>query len=134
MDLGEKIRHYRRLKNLTQKQLGDIIGISASNITKYEKGNIEPTVSILEKIAAALDININELFTAKQIEENTLNMFKNIYIEQLNQSPIVTLLNEVNTTECNGKYNVEAMLNDINFVNDAEKVFKITARVLLEKY
>ena len=134
MNLGEKIRYFRRAKNLTQKQLGDLIGISASNITKYEKGNIEPNLSILEKIAEVLEINVTELMTSKQIEENTLNMFKNIYQEHLKESPIVALLNEVNTTECNGKYNIEAMLNDSNFVNEVEKVFKITARVLLEKY
>lgn len=134
MNLGEKIRYFRRSKNLTQKQLGDLIGISASNITKYEKGNIEPNLSILEKIAEVLEINVTELMTSKQIEENTLNMFKNIYQEHLKQSPIVALLNEVNITECNGKYNIETMLNDSNFVNEVEKVFKITARVLLEKY
>lgn len=54
---GSKIRIERTKRNLTQKQLADVTGISESTIRHYELGNAIPTITQLKKIADALNIS-----------------------------------------------------------------------------
>ena len=65
MTLGEKIRKYRILKGLTQKELGMKVGFSAatadSRIRKYEKDIMAPKEDIRSKIAEALDVDYSAL-------------------------------------------------------------------------
>lgn len=62
---GDKIRKYRTEKGLTQKKLGELCGIADSNIRKYESGNQNPKIETIQKIANALEVNINELTSYK---------------------------------------------------------------------
>lgn len=48
---GERLRYLRREKKLTQKQLGDVIGINHHSITSYEMGKSEPSYNVLVKLA-----------------------------------------------------------------------------------
>ena len=65
MTLGEKIKKYRLMINLTQKDLGIKVGFSAatadSRIRKYEKDIMAPKNDIRQKIADALDIDLSAL-------------------------------------------------------------------------
>lgn len=45
-------------KNITQKQLADIIGTKQSNISRLESGNYNPSLEFLSKMAKALDKRI----------------------------------------------------------------------------
>lgn len=56
MDLGENIKKYRKQKGLTQKDLASKVGVTASTITKYEKGDLEPSLDTIKKIANVLDV------------------------------------------------------------------------------
>ena len=51
MTLGEKIKKYRELRELTQRELGQKVGFSAgtedSRIRKYEKNMMAPQTDIL---------------------------------------------------------------------------------------
>lgn len=60
--VGEKIKYYRKSKNLTQKQLGQKIGKSDNTISNYEKGIAAPSQDALFSLAAALDIKVDDLF------------------------------------------------------------------------
>lgn len=56
MAIGETIREYRKKRNLTQKQLGELSGTSESTIKQYELGKRQPRIEQLKKIAEALDV------------------------------------------------------------------------------
>lgn len=60
--VGAQIRKYRKAKNLTQKELGKLIGVKHNTISGYENGTSEPDQNILFAIADALGISINDLF------------------------------------------------------------------------
>ena len=45
-------------KNLTQKQLADLVGTQQSNISRLESGNYNPSLEFLDKVARALDKRI----------------------------------------------------------------------------
>lgn len=59
---AKKIREYRKLRGLTQKELGAKIGVKHNTISGYENCTNEPEQDLLFKIASALEISINDLF------------------------------------------------------------------------
>lgn len=65
MTLGDKIKKYRMMKDLTQKELGQKVGFSSatadSRIRKYEKDLMAPKSDIRAAIANALDIDIEAI-------------------------------------------------------------------------
>ena len=65
MTLGEKIRKYRLLHNLKQKDLGIMIGFSPatadSRIRKYEGDIMAPKSDIRNKLVQALDVDYSAL-------------------------------------------------------------------------
>ena len=65
MTLGEKIKHHRNVKGLTQKQLGDMAGIHEVTIRKYEANKISPKRDQLESIASCLGVPLNEFIDLK---------------------------------------------------------------------
>ena len=65
MTLGEKIRKYRIMNELTQKDLGLMVGFSAatadSRIRKYERDLMAPKEDMRKKLAEALDVDLSAL-------------------------------------------------------------------------
>lgn len=61
MSIGSNIKSARTKKGLTQKQLGQKLGVSQSAIGQFEKDSSSPNIKTIEKIADALDINYREL-------------------------------------------------------------------------
>ena len=62
MDIGQKIKEARKNKNMTQEELGNIVGVQKSAIAKYESGRVVNIKrSTLQKIASALNIRPSEL-------------------------------------------------------------------------
>jgi predicted transcriptional regulator len=50
----EEIIAARQEKNLTQKDLAELVGTRQSNISRLESGNYNPTLEFLNKIARAI--------------------------------------------------------------------------------
>ena len=61
--IGQTIKHYRKLKQLTQEQLADQTCISVSYLTKIEAPNCDQPFSleVLFDISEVLDISIHQL-------------------------------------------------------------------------
>lgn len=60
-NVGKSIRTIRRLKNMSQKELAFKINSARNFIGCIERGEKAPTVYILYKIAAVLDVPIDNL-------------------------------------------------------------------------
>ncbi|NMX92620.1 helix-turn-helix transcriptional regulator [Pseudomonas sp. WS 5027] len=48
--------YLRGERNLTQQELGDVVGVSPSQISRYEAGTARPRKTILGKLAGALGV------------------------------------------------------------------------------
>ena len=64
---GKIIRELREGKNLTQKQLGEIISVSDKTVSKWETEKGLPDISILEPLSAALGVSVAELLSGESI-------------------------------------------------------------------
>lgn len=68
--IGSKIREYRQARGLTQKTLGEMLGVSFQQIQKYEQGKNKVSAGRLIMIATALKIPVSFFFYEK--EKSTL--------------------------------------------------------------
>lgn len=63
--LGHRIRHFRTHAGMTLERLGEITGTAPSQLSMVENGHREPRLSLLEAIAAALDVSAADLLAAE---------------------------------------------------------------------
>ncbi len=75
---GKRIKELRKQKKLTQEQLGELVGINYKQIGNIETGTYFTTMQTLEKIAKALDVEINELFIFNH-DKNKEQLLKEIF-------------------------------------------------------
>jgi len=59
--ISERIAELRRKRGLTQEQLGQLVGVSAQAVSKWEKGGA-PDVELLPSLADRLGVRIDALF------------------------------------------------------------------------
>ena len=67
--IGRFIADERKRKGYTQKQLSEKLGISDKTISKWERGNGFPEVSLLLPLCDELEITVNELLSGERVSE-----------------------------------------------------------------
>ena len=68
--LGERIKEQRELKGLSQKGLADKIGVSASIVSNYEKGERTPSLEILMMLARTFQCTTDYLLGFEKLEKD----------------------------------------------------------------
>jgi len=72
MSVNEKIRLIREAKDLTQEQMAEKLGVSQSAYGDIERGDNDPKLSKLQKIADIFEMQLSELVDLS--EKGTLNI------------------------------------------------------------
>ena len=65
--LGEMIKSVREERHLTQEQLGELVGVNKSQISKLERNTKNVTIETILKVFRALKTNIK--FTVEKMDE-----------------------------------------------------------------
>lgn len=60
-DLGKQIKIMRITKDMTQKQLADMLGVGSYIVSNIEKGRTEPDIELIKKLCVIFDITADEL-------------------------------------------------------------------------
>ena len=87
LTVGEKIRAVRKERKMTQKRLGNILGMDTTRISQYETGQRNPKIETLSKIADALGVSVAELlpdemqFTKGPVQKKFNNSIMNRFLE-----------------------------------------------------
>ncbi len=61
MSLRNKIKEYRELNKMTQKDIAEILEVEPATISKYESGMIEPNIESLKRLAETFNMTVDEL-------------------------------------------------------------------------
>lgn len=61
MELGERLKHLRKQKGLTLQNLSDITDLSMGFLSNIERDLTSPTISHLQKICSALNIDLVDI-------------------------------------------------------------------------
>ena len=68
--IGQFLAALRKERNLTQEQLGEILGVTNKTVSRWENGNYLPPVEMLQQISGFFGITINEILSAERLSED----------------------------------------------------------------
>ena len=81
--IGKFIQEKRKEKKLTQKELAEKLGVTDKAVSKWERGQGCPDVSILEILSNELGVSILELLKGRIIENEVIKVTEaNDYIQE----------------------------------------------------
>lgn len=88
MEFHIKLKNYREDKDLTQKQVADLIPMNQSNYSKIESGTQEPNLQQLTRIAEILEVSIDDLLDInhQELVEKKINEIKEEFDPLLNKN------------------------------------------------
>lgn len=66
MSLGNVIRKYRKIRNLTQEEMAGRLGVTAPAVNKWENENSYPDITLLAPIARLLGISLDTLLSFRE--------------------------------------------------------------------
>ena len=61
MNYGEELKYHRQKANLSQHELAKLINTSQQNISRWEKNEVEPSISFCVALADYYGISLDEL-------------------------------------------------------------------------
>jgi transcriptional regulator with XRE-family HTH domain len=82
---AKNLKANRKNCGLTQAKLAELADISTHYIAMMELAHNFPTAEIIERIAAALDIEIYELFAISRSPKEELDKFRQLLIIDMRQ-------------------------------------------------
>ncbi len=65
-EVGKQIQLLRKVKGLTQNELGERLGVSFQAVSKWERGETLPDTALLPDLAAVLETSIDNILLGSQ--------------------------------------------------------------------
>jgi transcriptional regulator with XRE-family HTH domain len=59
---GERVRKYRKLKGLTQEELGKLCNVTKASVSKWENAENMPETSTLNVLSKVLEVSLDYLY------------------------------------------------------------------------
>lgn len=122
--IGDNIKKYRKQRNISQKEMSKKLNIPYSTYSNYENNNRTPPSDILNKIAIALNVSVNDLIKDDTVNISDMNNDDmNFYIECIIEKPELKPL--INIFKNNG-YTLHQELKGSNIhllKDDKEKAY-----------
>ena len=81
--IGENIKRMRLQKGVTQEQLAEAVGVSAVAVSKWERNETMPDISLLPGLAYFFQVSIDELmsYDAAKVQRE-IRVFRNTRRQQ----------------------------------------------------
>jgi transcriptional regulator with XRE-family HTH domain len=87
----DSMSRIRKLRGLTQAQLAEAIGANQATISKIEKGEGNPTLHMIMRIAAALRVHPTELFSRGALQDRFLTALSQIPDDETKEAAVIVL-------------------------------------------
>jgi len=68
--LGARIKELRRIRELSQEELAEQIGVEPQHLSRIESGRSYPSIDRLEKISTALKVPLKDFFEFMHLEDS----------------------------------------------------------------
>lgn len=95
-----RIKELRVINNLTQKELGEELGVNQTAVGKYERGELEPNINVIYKLCKLFLVSSDYL----------LGLEDDFGVKQFNETQSATLTSDE-----------KRLLEAFNRLNDLEK-------------
>ncbi|RRG01215.1 MAG: XRE family transcriptional regulator [Lactobacillus sp.] len=70
MEISDKLRHYRKQKNLTQKELADKLHLSRKTISGWENGRGYPDIKSIAQLSDIFGVSTDDLLKDNNLLEH----------------------------------------------------------------
>lgn len=77
-DFGEFVCRKRKEKNMTQKDIAEKLYVSIQAVSKWERGQSLPDISLLMPLAKLLDVKIVNLLEARDEKSEDIQKIENL--------------------------------------------------------
>lgn len=111
--MQNRIRELRKSRNMTMKQLGEVVGVAESTISQYETGKRQPDNETVLKLGEFFDVTVGYILGAEK-ERATIDVIDDDlkeYLDELRNRPEKKLLFSV--TKNATKSQIEAIVRMI---------------------
>ena len=83
--IGETIKKLRKERDLTQEMLANFLNVSYQSVSKWERGESYPDITLVPAIASFFGVTTDTILGIKTIEQenkikNYLDSYKELYI------------------------------------------------------
>lgn len=109
MSFADRLAALRKQRGLTQETLADLIGITKTQVYRYESNGSQPTLDVIKRLAIALSVTTDELI----FEEN----------ERKADDSLVLLLEGVAQLDPDEKHVIREMVEGILLKHQARRLF-----------
>lgn len=86
MRLGTKIAALRKIRNWTQADLAERVGVDTETISRLERGATLPSLMTLEKVSHSLQTGIGELLTETSVQPDDQASMLSAWLAELDEA------------------------------------------------
>ncbi len=83
MNFANNLKHLRKIRGLSQKEMGDILSITKDRIGQWETNKSYPHATVLMQIAKEFNINVYDLWEVKLEDGVDYNPYKPVQVEDI---------------------------------------------------
>ncbi|MDR1630794.1 MAG: helix-turn-helix domain-containing protein [Oscillospiraceae bacterium] len=86
IQISETIRRLRKERGITQEELADIFNVSFQSVSKWERGECFPDITLLPALANFFKVSIDTLFGMQEVRDKTYlpNIYKRAHEHEKN--------------------------------------------------
>jgi len=76
--IGENIKRMRRARNITQEELAELFGVSCTAVSKWERGETYPDITLIFPLANYFEVSVDELmgYHSARMEQEIQDIIK----------------------------------------------------------
>ena len=78
-DIHKNLKQLRLLRNLTQEEVAQKIGLTRQAISSYESGRTQPGIDLLMKFAEIYEVPLDEILYGKKLENHDLKKIRIVF-------------------------------------------------------
>ena len=120
MSIGENIKKARKQAGLTQKELGQRLGVKQQTIAMYENNQTNIKYTTAEKIAKALNVPIESIYTIA-ISDNMSFVFDDLVMTEILSDDEVCIILDYRDLNSEGKQEASKRVEELTYIPKYKK-------------
>lgn len=69
-DISNAVRRHRLIRDITQNELAELLGVTRQTVLSIEKGKYTPSIALALRLAEVFDVSVETLFQLKKENDN----------------------------------------------------------------
>ena len=83
--LGQRLRRLRKVRGLTQTELGELVGVSMRAMCSYERDECEPCADLIVSLAEHLGVSLDTLMGVKIFKSQSMPTMERRLLRRFNE-------------------------------------------------